>query len=166
MKIQQTYLLDLFFDNLPVQRKRRIHFHDFMLDIHKRIHIQRSRKNPGNALLHIAREIVSESLLLCFDEFQVTDVADAMILRTLFEELWAQGLVLCATSNRPPGNLYQHGLQRDLFVPFIVLLEGRADVFSFQPEVQKLAPDYRVLKYQQLDQVSFSTLLAAVTVLT
>ncbi|KAI8019382.1 AFG1-like ATPase [Camellia lanceoleosa] len=106
-------------------RKKRIHFHDFMLDVHSR-----SQKHKGvpDPLEVVAGEISDESILLCLDEFMVTDVADALILNRLFGHLFSNGVILVATSNRAPDNLYEGGLQRDLFLPIISTLKERCVV--------------------------------------
>lgn len=147
----KTFLMDLFYESLPVAKKRRIHFHDFMLNVHKRIHHLKVGSTARGKLVSIADqladEIIGESHVICFDEFQVTDIADAMILKSLFEALFARGLILCATSNRPPSDLYRNGLQRDLFVPFIGLLEQRSVVFSFLREAEEQV-DYRLRLYE------------------
>ncbi|KAL7170697.1 hypothetical protein ACSBR2_035553 [Camellia fascicularis] len=122
----KTMLMDLFFDQLPSSwRKKRIHFHDFMLDVHSRLQKHKGVLDP---LEVVAGEISDESILLCLDEFMVTDVADALILNRLFGHLFSNGLILVATSNRAPDNLYEGGLQRDLFLPFISTLKERCVV--------------------------------------
>lgn len=162
----KTYLMDLFFENLPIKLKKRIHFHDFMIDIHKRLHALKKNNSTSSShtteksLQKIANQIMEESILICFDEFQVTDIADAMLLRLLFEELFQQGLILIATSNRPPTELYKNGIQRDLFIPFIHLLEEKSEIFSFIPkdhikiDQSTIVKDYRMVKYQHLAKVS------------
>ncbi|THG03693.1 hypothetical protein TEA_018365 [Camellia sinensis var. sinensis] len=106
-------------------RKKRIHFHDFMLDVHSRLQKHKGVLDP---LEVVAGEISDESILLCLDEFMVTDVADALILNRLFGHLFSNGLILVAISNRAPDNLYEGGLHRDLFLPFISTLKERCVV--------------------------------------
>ncbi|XP_024402867.1 uncharacterized protein [Physcomitrium patens] len=119
----KTMVMDMFYEQLPkTWRKKRIHFHDFMLNIHSRLQRSRGMTDP---LDMVAEEIAEESILICIDEFMVTDVADALILNRLFEHLFRHGIVMVATSNRAPEKLYEGGLQRDLFLPFIAKLKER-----------------------------------------
>jgi cell division protein ZapE len=129
----KTMLMDFFFEASPVARKRRAHFHEFMLDVHERIYEIRQRikagENPDDdPIQHVAEQLFEEAWLLCFDEFHVTDIADAMILGRLFAQLFARGVVVVATSNVAPDELYKDGLNRALFVPFIRMLEEHMDV--------------------------------------
>jgi cell division protein ZapE len=131
----KTMLMDLFFEQVPIRRKRRAHFHEFMADVHERIFQHRQKLKNGETrqadpMPPVASDIVSEARLLCFDEFSVTDIADAMILSRLFAELFAKGCVLVATSNVEPGNLYKDGLNRGLFLPFVDLLKTHADIVA------------------------------------
>ncbi|KAH7035631.1 AFG1-like ATPase-domain-containing protein [Microdochium trichocladiopsis] len=129
----KTMLMDLFYDTLPraVKTKMRIHFHNFMQDVHKRLH--RMKMEYGNdidAVPFVAADIADAANVLCFDEFQCTDVADAMILRRLLEALMSHGVVLVTTSNRHPDELYKNGIQRESFIPAIHLLKNRLHVIN------------------------------------
>jgi cell division protein ZapE len=133
----KTMLMDLFFEASPVVRKRRAHFHEFMADVHDRVRVFRQALKAGelageDAVRLAAAEIAEESWLLCFDEFHVTDIADAMILGRLFTRLFELGVVVVATSNVPPSELYKGGLNRALFLPFIALLEQRMEVIKLE----------------------------------
>ena len=140
----KTMIMDLFFAGAPVEKKRRVHFYEFMAEVHERIQAARAATKEGAAgdpIAIVAREIAQETWLLCFDEFHVTDIADAMILGRLFERLSEHGVVVVATSNLAPDRLYENGLNRALFVPFIRMLEARLDVMQLDART-----DYRLEK--------------------
>ena len=131
----KTMLMDLFFEAAEVDRKRRVHFHGFMADVHARIHAWRQRKREGlergdDPIAPVAEQISSEAWLLCFDEFSVNDIADAMILGRLFQALFAAGVVVVATSNVEPSRLYEGGLNRALFLPFIGMITDRMEILE------------------------------------
>src|ERR1700712_4295678 len=127
----KTMLMDLFFQQSAVTRKRRSHFHEFMADVHERIYS--FRKNvEGDVIALTATSIFEEAWLLCFDEFHVTDIADAMILGRLFSKLFEFGTVVVATSNVAPGDLYKDGLNRALFLPFIAQISAHMDVLRLE----------------------------------
>jgi cell division protein ZapE len=142
----KSMLMDLFHGQIDVERKRRVHFHDFMLDVHARLH-ERRRTHPreGEPLVPLADALAAEAWLLCFDEFHVTNIADAMILGRLFDALFARGVVVVATSNWPPDRLYEGGLQRNLFVPFIERLKQRVTVVALEGH-----RDYRLDRLREL----------------
>ncbi len=145
----KSMIMDLFFEAAPVRSRRRVHFHAFMLEIHHAMHDWRYMDGPARMALHgtdrddpippLAQKIAKESLLLCFDEFQVSDVTDAMILGRLFSNLFDLGVVMVLTSNRPPDDLYSGGLNRALFLPSIDLIKEKLSVVSLSGPV-----DYRM----------------------
>jgi cell division protein ZapE len=129
----KTMLMDMFFAACPVQRKRRAHFHQFLLDVHERLNAYRHKVKYGETIaddpVHLtADDLAEQAWVLCFDEFHVTDIADAMILGRLFTRMFERGVVVVATSNVEPDELYQDGLNRALFLPFIGLLTQRMEV--------------------------------------
>jgi cell division protein ZapE len=123
----KTFLMDLFYDGLAIENKRRVHFHRMMRDVHERLKALDSVENP---LDRIAADIARETRVLCFDEFFVSDIGDAMILGRLLDGLFARGVTLVTTSNAKPGDLYKEGLQRQRFLPAIALLEKHCDVVN------------------------------------
>jgi cell division protein ZapE len=136
----KSMLMDLFFATAPVIRKRRVHFHAFMLEMHDRIEQER-REKTRQPIAKVAKDIASEATLLCFDEFQVDNIADAMILERLFMALFDAGIVVVATSNRAPDELYEHGLHRERFLPFIELLKHKLYVLELDS-----GRDYRLAR--------------------
>ena len=118
----KTMLMDLAFDHLAINPKRRVHFHEFMIETHERLRLARVSEE-GDPIEPVAEAITAEARLLCFDEMQVNNPADAMILSRLFARLLEEGVGVVATSNRPPADLYKDGLNRELFLPFIALIE-------------------------------------------
>jgi predicted ATPase len=137
----KTMMMDLFYDTLPpnITHKTRVHFHAFMQDVHKDLHkMKMSHGNDIDAIPFVAAGIAQRASVLCFDEFQCTDVADAMILRRLIESLMAHGTVIVTTSNRHPDDLYKNGIQRDSFIPCINLLKKRLTVLNLDSST-----DYR-----------------------
>jgi cell division protein ZapE len=146
----KTMLMDIFFEASAVQRKRRAHFHEFMLDVHERVQVFRDKIKSGaiadqDPIRLTAAEIAAETWLLCFDEFHVTDIADAMILGRLFTRLFELGVVVVATSNVAPDDLYKGGLNRALFLPFLALLKQHMDVMRLDART-----DFRLEKLSGL----------------
>lgn len=145
----KSMLMDLFFETLPHKRKRRVHFNDFMQDAQERIHKHREAYKNGDTkeedpIPTIAEILAEQASVLCFDEFTVTDIADAMILGRLFEAMFSEGVVVIATSNVEPKNLYLNGLNRKIFLPFIDLLAANVDVFQLDART-----DFRLEKLNQ-----------------
>lgn len=137
----KSMLMDLFFDHLPIDKKKRVHFHQFMQDVHQRLRQARSNKDITDALIYVADQIADEACFICFDEFQVLDITDAMILGRLFTALINRNVYFVMTSNRHPNDLYLNGLNRQLFLPFIELLNTRFTITSLDHDT-----DYRLEK--------------------
>jgi len=142
----KSMLMDLFFELAPVEKKLRSHFNAFMMDVHARIHEERQSGESNDPIPPVARAIADKATLFCFDEFQVTDVADAMILGRLFQQLFDLGVVIVATSNTEPDRLYEGGLNRQLFLPFIALIDEKLDVVELNG-----THDYRMQRMSGLD---------------
>ena len=145
----KSMLMDMFYDALPHQRKRRAHFNDFMQDAQDRIHAHREAFKLGKVanedpIPDVAETLADEALILCFDEFTVTDIADAMILGRLFEKMFEHGVTIVATSNVEPENLYKNGLNRKIFLPFIDLLLEKTEVVNLDART-----DFRLEKLNQ-----------------
>ncbi len=150
----KSMLMDMFFEAAPTPKKRRAHFHEFMAEVHHLMNEWRSgtpatrrarfgHARGDNPVPPIADFIVRDATLLCFDELQVTDIADAMILGRLFEALFARGVTLVSTSNRPPDDLYRDGINRQLFLPFIALLKERMEIVDVAGPVDHRSLDAR-----------------------
>jgi cell division protein ZapE len=137
----KSFLMDCFFDAVPYQRKRRVHFHAFMREIHERL---KTLKNEADPLAKVATQVAKETRLMCFDEFHVSDIADAMILSRLMQAMFDAGVVFCITSNYPPDGLYPNGLQRDRLLPTIALLNEKLDVIRIDAGI-----DYRLRALEQ-----------------
>jgi cell division protein ZapE len=137
----KSFLMDCFFDAVPYQRKRRVHFHAFMREIHERL---KGHKDETDPLAKVAAQVAEETRLMCFDEFHVSDIADAMILARLMQALFDAGVLFCITSNYPPDGLYPNGLQRERLLPTIALLNEKLDVIRIDAGI-----DYRLRALEQ-----------------
>ncbi len=139
----KTYLMDIFFESLPFRRKLRIHFHRFMQRVHKELNSLKGTRDP---LEIVADRLHEEAVVICFDEFFVTDITDAMLLGGLFEKLFARGVTLVATSNIVPDRLYENGLQRERFLPAIALVKRYCEVLNVDA-----GTDYRLRVLEKAD---------------
>jgi cell division protein ZapE len=137
----KTYLMDVFYEALPFEQKMRTHFHRFMRRVHQELSLLKGEKNP---LIKVAERLALEARVVCFDEFFVTDITDAMILAGLLEALFERGVTLVATSNIEPQGLYNNGLQRERFLPAIKLLQQYTEVINVDGGI-----DYRLRALQQ-----------------
>ena len=124
----KSMMMDLFFHQVQIKEKRRLHFHDFMKEVHQRILEKRKIEKNKDTVLLVGQDLAKKAKLLCFDEMEVKDIADAMILSRLFEVMFAQGTILVTTSNQPPDGLYKDGLHRDRILPFIENLKLKTDI--------------------------------------
>ena len=136
----KTFAMDMFFEAVPMKRKRRAHFHEFMIDVHKRIANAR-KSSKGDPIDAVAKSITSEASLICFDELHVNDITDAMVLSRLFKKLLKRGTIVVATSNAHPTELYKDGLNRQLFLPFVDLIQDHLELFELNA-----GHDYRLEK--------------------
>lgn len=151
----KTMLMDLFFEHAPTPKKRRVHFHEFMDEMHAAItEFRKSEHGRGNAdpIAAVTRPLLDEVRLLCLDEFQVQDITNAMLLGRLFDQLWAAGVTVVATSNTRPDNLYENGLNRQLVLPFIAELKTRCELVELDGPT-----DYRRLKFEGEEVYRFGT---------
>ncbi|MCH2547258.1 MAG: AFG1 family ATPase [Alphaproteobacteria bacterium] len=148
----KSLLMDMFFDSTPFTQKRRVHYHAFMMDVHARIHTWRQKNRDDAAvkdpLPPLAAALAEEAKLLCLDELQVTDIADAMILGRLFRILFENGVKVVFTTNRKPDDLYLHGLQREMFLPFIALIHEKLAVLELASH-----EDYRLKQLKAMQEV-------------
>lgn len=143
----KSMLMDLFFDNLKIKQKQKIHFHSFMLEVHDYLHkLKKLKKNIADPLKNVAQYIASQYKVLCIDELQIDDIADAMIVGKLFRELIAQKIIIVITSNCSPEQLYKDGLQRESFLPFIDIIKTHLQVLQMQD-----TNDYRRNKMKALE---------------
>ncbi|WP_059420394.1 cell division protein ZapE [Sulfuricella sp. T08] len=143
----KSFLMDVFFSSVPLEQKKRVHFHRFMQDVHAELDTIKHHADP---LVIVAQRIAQQARLICFDEFHVSDIADAMLLGRLLRELLQQGVVLVATSNHKPDELYMHGLQRSRFLPAIALLKERLDVVEIDAGI-----DYRLRMLERVRAYHF-----------
>ncbi len=128
----KSMIMDLFFQNVPVKKKRRLHFHDFMKEVHQRILEKSKIEKNKDCVLLVGKDLAMSAKLLCFDEMEVRDIADAMILSRLFNVMFSNGTTLVTTSNQPPTGLYKNGLHRDRIIPFIENLELKTEIIKIQ----------------------------------
>jgi len=142
----KSFLMDCFFAAVPYERKRRVHFHAFMREVHERLQAQKHPGNDGDPLPRVAAQVAKETRLMCFDEFHVSDIADAMILGRLMQALFDAGVLFCITSNYPPDGLYPNGLHRERLLPTIALLNKKLDVIEIDAGV-----DYRLRALEQAE---------------
>jgi cell division protein ZapE len=150
----KSMLMDLFYEACPIREKRRVHFHAFMLEVHAFVH-QWRKQHSSDAIAALAQHIRVSERLLCFDEFHVTDIADAMILVRLFRRLFELGIVVVITSNCHPNELYHDGLQRELFLPFVGILQQKAKIIELLADQDYRLSHLHALKttyYYPLDQ--------------
>ncbi len=146
----KSMVMDFFFEACPIKSKRRVHFHAFMQEVHD-YNYQWRAENEGDPLLSLAEKISQSTRLLCFDEFHVTDIADAMLLARLFTRLFEQGVIVVSTSNQHPDDLYKDGLQRELFLPFIDVLKKSSDIIELSAK-----KDYRLLHFKSMNSTFYS----------